>query len=847
MHTASEVAATHDSEVGLARGAAIGRYIVLEMVGKGGMGEVYAAYDPELDRKIAIKLLRQRLEPARNGEDAQTRLMREAQAIAKLSHPNVIVVYDVGTFAGRVFIAMEFVDGHTVSYWMHAEPRSWADTLKVFIAAGHGLAAAHEKQMIHRDFKPDNVMVRNDGQVRVMDFGLARLSGSEKTPEGALAPPPGHPHRVAPPAASDLVDQDLESTRELRTSATQLPQRPDTTTPLAANLTRTGSMLGTPAYMAPEQFLGRAIDARTDQFSFCVALYEALFERRPFAGDTLFGLTANVVQGVLTPRPSQTLVPDWLEKALLRGLSVAPDDRWPSMDALLTELERNRVAPEQRGFRETAASKLAGTWEAPVGGRRIETAGKEQMRRAFLATGKSYAATSFQNVSQVLDQYAQSWTEMYVDACEATHVRKEQSAEILDLRIGFLQQALESLRALCQIFREASGDVVENALGASSALPRIERAADIEVLRAVLKPPADPEARAAVDDLRTRLAQVRTLSNVGRLTDASQGVATLEPAVRHHGYGPLLAELLLLKGSILMERGEFTAATESLAASVWTAELSRHDEVVAEAATQLVGAGTFIMHHDVVEVWAQHAEMTLRRMGGHEALWSWFFNNRACNHRKDGDLKRAMEDVRRAIALKEKTFGPNHPDTAISIATLANILADRCELEEAINEGQRSLRIIEEREGPDHPRSSLFRYNYSDYLNLAGRFTEASVAAKQALTYFERESDPSGLIVSAILLSLGTSYLGSGMADQALSILERAVKGLESNAEDPARLGEAHFALARALSANARDLPRARALAKRARTEYARSSTSVRNTRALAQIDAFLAEGERSV
>src|SRR6266404_7522212 len=143
MPTASEAAPARDSEVSLARGAAFGRYIVLEMVGKGGMGEVYAAYDPELDRKIAIKLLRGRLEPGRNGEDAQARLMREAQAIAKLSHPNVIVVYDVGAFQGRVFIAMEFVEGHTVTYWMHAEPRSWADTLKVFIAAGRGLAAAH--------------------------------------------------------------------------------------------------------------------------------------------------------------------------------------------------------------------------------------------------------------------------------------------------------------------------------------------------------------------------------------------------------------------------------------------------------------------------------------------------------------------------------------------------------------------------------------------------------------------------------------------------------------------------------------------------------------------------------
>src|SRR6188508_1804155 len=169
----------------LPRGATIGRYVVLGLVGRGGMGEVYAAYDPELDRKVAVKLLRVKPGNGVSRHEGRHRTLREAQAIARLSHSNVVVVFDVGTFHEQVFIAMEFVEGNTVTYWLQAASRSWQEILKVFMAAGRGLAAAHEKGLVHRDFKPDNVMVGRDNQVRVMDFGLARQV-TEKT--GVNAP-----------------------------------------------------------------------------------------------------------------------------------------------------------------------------------------------------------------------------------------------------------------------------------------------------------------------------------------------------------------------------------------------------------------------------------------------------------------------------------------------------------------------------------------------------------------------------------------------------------------------------------------------------------------------------------
>jgi len=316
----------------LARGASIGRYVVLGLVGRGGMGEVYAAYDPELDRKVAVKLLRVRPGNGVSLNEGRQRTLREAQAIARLSHPNVVVAYDVGTFEDQVFIAMEFVEGNTVTYWLEAGTRSWREILEVFKAAGRGLLAAHEKGLVHRDFKPDNVMVGRDGQVRVMDFGLARQVseksgwGAERGPQplSASTPMPASaataPH--APPGTPPASEGGLLSTVVLH--GPPPPSSSDdfqsASGAFEAQLTRTGAMMGTPAYMAPEQFSGTATDARTDQFSLCVALYEALYGERPFTGSTMLALRSNVVRGRIREAPAGTKVPTWLRKVLLRGL-----------------------------------------------------------------------------------------------------------------------------------------------------------------------------------------------------------------------------------------------------------------------------------------------------------------------------------------------------------------------------------------------------------------------------------------------------------------------------------------------------------------------------------------------
>ena len=284
----------------------VGRFALVRKLGEGGMGVVYLGYDERLDRRVALKILH-------HGAAEPDRLVREAQALAKLSHPNVVPVYEVGEHEGRIFLAMEFVDGPTLRAFLADERRPIEDVLRVFVQAGRGLAAAHAAGLVHRDFKPDNVLVGTDGRPRVVDFGIA----------GPTDPSAAGP-RVAPvaPVAPDLG-----------------PPAPANPSVLATPLTRTGTLVGTPAFMPPEQFRGEHATPASDQFSFCVALYRAVHGVAPFEGETLTELVYSVNEGALRPAPRDSAAPAWIASVLTRGLSRRPADRFPTMEALLDALE----------------------------------------------------------------------------------------------------------------------------------------------------------------------------------------------------------------------------------------------------------------------------------------------------------------------------------------------------------------------------------------------------------------------------------------------------------------------------------------------------------------------------
>jgi len=302
--------------------ARIGRFAVLRTLGEGGMGVVYSAYDEELDRRVALKLLR----PGRdNSPRNQARMQREARAMAKLSHPNVVQVYEVGRFEEQVFLAMEFVQGKTLGAWLKGGPRSWQEILNILVQAGRGLHAAHESGIIHGDFKPDNILIDAEERVRVVDFGLSRRT------EPASASLKGA-------AASGDAGLSLQSAPVPPSTARQ----PSETLPPSRDhddLRSNAKIAGTPAYMAPEQHRHTPANQRTDQFSFCVTLFTALYGIHPFAGGSLLELIIKLTDGKVNPVPVGSTVPGTVHAAVVRGLQVDPDQRWPSLADLLGELD----------------------------------------------------------------------------------------------------------------------------------------------------------------------------------------------------------------------------------------------------------------------------------------------------------------------------------------------------------------------------------------------------------------------------------------------------------------------------------------------------------------------------
>jgi eukaryotic-like serine/threonine-protein kinase len=860
----------------LVRGASIGRYVVLGLVGRGGMGEVYAAYDHELDRKVAVKLLRVKPGNGLSLAEGRQRTLREAQAIARLSHTNVVIVYDVGTFEDQVFIAMEFVDGATVTYWLQAKTRTWQEVIKVFTAAGRGLQAAHDKELVHRDFKPDNVMVGRDGQVRVMDFGLARQVGERsertQTPVNPSVP------RAGAAAQQPLTDEQAVATLVIKPEGAQDTQTDATTgtdTQLMLShsgafdtqLTRTGAMMGTPAYMAPEQFLGTATDARTDQFSFCVALYEALYGDRPFGGNSMFALTANVVQGNVKEPPEGNKVPLWLRRVLLRGLRPNSAERFPSMKALLDALEKDPAVAFRRramtvaamllplavglGVRQSVAghqsvceggpARLAGVWEATANDG-AESSRQARIHEAFLGTRKAYAADVYASVKRVLTGYAQGWTNMYREACEATQVRGEQSAEVLDLRMSCLQERLGGLRALTQVFSEATGEVVENAVGAANALGTLERCADVSLLRAVVRPPEDPATRARVDDLRRRLAELKAHCDAGQWREGIPVAHALVDEARRVGYQPLVAESLALVGRQYINVADPIASQRALEEAFWQADASRDDDVRATVAGDLVWVIGYLEGKAAEsERWAKTGEAVLQRLGGHELERAWLVNNVASIEETQGRREQALRAHEEALALKEKALGRDAPDVGISEGNIAIVLQDLGRNQEALTHVDRSIAILTDGLGAEHPTLAAELSNRGEILNVLGRYREARKSFEQARILWERELGLDARNLAYALTGIGQSDLSERDPMSAVAPLERAWKIRAAKEPDPLLRGETQFALARALWDSERDRRRAATLAEEARTSYMQAGKKDKTS----DIEAWIARREK--
>ncbi|HSZ82465.1 MAG TPA: serine/threonine-protein kinase [Polyangia bacterium] len=808
----------------LARGGSFGRYTVLELAGRGGMSDVYAAYDPSLDRKIALKLLH----GSAGAGLGQERLLREAKAIAKLSHPNVVVVHEVGNFEGRLFIAMEFLSGATLKDWLAEAPRTRAAIQEVFAQAARGLSAAHAVGLVHRDFKPQNVMVTRDGAVRVMDFGLARQ-----------------------------IDDDAHVAESAHVAS------PSDTTVAAASgflkLTQTGALLGTPAYMAPEQFAAGSIDARTDQFSFCVALYEALYGQRPFGGDTLSALMVTVTGGAVNAAPPGARVPTWLRRVMLRGLQTNPELRFPSMTELLTALHvdpmirvrraalgltivaclagaalgARRLSGAQRPLCLEGANRLADVWE-PAGS---ASARKDRIHLAFEGSGKSYAEQAFAGASRLLDEYVARWLSMYRDTCEATHVRGEQSTEVLDLRMSCLQERLTEVRALTDVFTAADGDTVENAVAATSALPRLDHCADVALLKAVIQPPRDEATRARVAFLGGERARLVALRDSGHCRAAEELATRLLPVLRTTGYLPLLGQTLSVAG---LMSNDCAASAQGIA---WEREAysiaveSHDDEVAAEAATMVSAyLGDRARKSEEARTWLDIARASNRRIGSRPLLEAWALVAEGHILLDEGRYAAAIAAYQRGFEIKKKVLGEHHLDVVISMNNIGNALQRAGRLDEALASYRSVAAEFQRILGTEHPYLGYAFNNEGEILNLLHRPTEARPAFQRALAVLQG-SAADAEIVAYPLTGLGIADLGEGRPADAVAPLEKALR-LRSQREVAADLvGETRFALARALWSLPVSRARALALARAARADYAQVKTGAPT---VAVIDAWL-------
>ena len=750
----------------LSEGDRAGRYVVLGRLGAGAMGIVYAAYDPKLDRKIALKILQHT-----GGEAGRQRLLREAQALARLRHPNVVAVHDVGEIAGRVFVAMEFVDGWTLRAWLAEAPRTWREVVDVFRAAGAGLAAAHAAGLVHRDFKPDNVMVGRDGGVRVMDFGLARPAGKQPA-----ARPPELP--VAAVEASESA--------------------------LGTDLTRDGAVVGTPAYMAPEQYLGIPTDARSDQFSFCVALYEALYGRRPFAGDTPAAIFFNIGHGNLQP-PARRRGPRWLRRVVVRGLAARPEDRWPTMAALLSALDhrarrrRRRVAAAAGiGVAVAAAVGYAGVGgarscsgaAAPVADVWSEVRDRE-LAAAFERAGAP--GDTYERTRRLLAAYAQRLGAAYRDACEDTRVRGIQSGRMLDLRVRCLDRRTEALRARLDLLLEADPRVLAKGVDVAAALPPVDVCAEPSFVEATVEPPADEATARAVDALHRRLARAEAARDAGRLDEAlSEAEATLDDA-RATGYAPLPLDTKLVLASIHVRRGAYDEARRLREAVYLEARRAGFDVLAGRAASGLASVeGLRLGHVERGRWWARIAEADVGRTGDVDG-WMDLTHTRALLARAAGDSEAALRLLERVEAEARKRFPPLHPYLGTLARTRAQILDDRGEYEQARAAAEEAVAVFRESYGAEHPQVAMALSDLAHVELALGHDRKALDLWQQALEILESRLEPDHPEIASIANNVGVAARRLGRYARAERAYRRALEIQRR------RLGSEHPLVARSL------------------------------------------------
>jgi tetratricopeptide (TPR) repeat protein len=760
---------------GLARGATVGRYLILEEIGRGGMGVVYAAYDPDLDRRIAIKVLRGRSD---EGSAGSARLLREAQALAKLAHPNVIAVFDVGTVplvpgvpaaaapvtssatgdphADEVFVAMELVPGGTLREAVERKP--WREIIAAYAAAGRGLAAAHAAGLVHRDFKPENVLVGADGRPRVTDFGLVRATAG-----GATDPNPGRgrPGGGASPSALD------------------------------SDLTAAGTVMGTPSYMAPEQMIGEPTSAATDQFSFAVALWEALFGVKPYAGKDVATTHAAVVAGHRTPY-ERGEVPVRVVRTLERALAAAPAERWLSMDGLLADLEAAARPPAPRWLIASiglgGAALAAATGLIIAAGDRTDECARAgdpakavwtraPVEAAFRTAAPDYGPGAVDVIEARIGAWRDDWQRRAHAACTATRVDRTQSDEVLDLRTSCLGRQLESVRAVVDGLAHADAVTVERAGDVLGELPELGECDDVQVLRGRQPRPSDPATRAAIATLERELAHLdgrrkTTFAAEPRKVLAADVTVALERAAAT-SYAPVIAQARAVEGQLALDAADGKAARAALLASAQAAIRGGDPALLADAYVGLGDAAIDLADYADAHTWLDLGGAVID--GLHEAGGRVIDleSKRATLGREEGDLKAQRAAIDRGVAAGA---GALSVEDRLWFGT-ERVLADMND--GAYDDAQRGIDelmpVARAHWGEGHPRTAHLIHDAGNLALYRGRYADAEALHREALAIREAAYGATSAELLDNLDALGIDLSSQGKIDDARALYERAL------------------------------------------------------------------------
>jgi serine/threonine protein kinase/tetratricopeptide (TPR) repeat protein len=809
------------------RGTQINRYVVLDAIGAGAMGVVYRAYDPELDRDIALKLVRV-LGVAATREQARARLLREAQTMAKLSHPNIVAVYDASTFGSHVFVAMELVEGVDLEAHLARRPLPWRDIANLFVAAGRGLAAAHAAGIVHRDFKPSNVLVGDDGRVRVTDFGLAVSTSAAE--------------------ASGIAQG-------------------------SSRLTEDGTLIGTPAYMSPEVREGNPADERSDQFSFAAALCEAITGERTPSQKLPGTLRAIVTRGLAAPEnryPTTAAMIDALERALSprlrRGLPVIAVGLGAAV--VVSYLVATRPPEIERTSCVAPTDRLAGVWDP---------ARKTTIRDAFTRSQHPQAPAQWQKVETSLDRFATAWTASHVNACEATHLTGEQSGELLDRRMACLQAELGRLTAVTEMFATADRDVVARATRAADLDAHLARCNDLTALRAAVPLPANPVLRMRAAVATNELARVETISLRGKFAEAITGAQHVIGEAVATGDLRLQADALRSLGETQWRAGKYADAIQNLYKAVDVAKRAHAMDLEAGALLDLV-AVLFeeARYAESLQV-ARLAESAIQATGDDERL-AKLLGNRAAIHYARADYPAAKVDYERALGLFQRILGPAHRNVGQTLHNLAMLTAET-DAAGSLPVYEKAKAVLEKALSPRHPEVALLLANRSLPLATLKRFDEArrdldlaldirrSVLGKdhrdttntivlmgqveieagrydvsiarlrEALAAYETTLPADHPDRAQVLSAIGRAYVGAKKFREARAPLEQAIAVWEKNELETPGVAMARFALAKTLWP--RERAKALDLARRARTGLV-----ISDPEQLAALDKWL-EGKR--